>query len=40
MPHEPDRHKDDPADLPFIREMEYADIKVIYDIRKIWENNK
>lgn len=37
MPHAPDRHKDDPADIPFIREMEYAGIKVIYDIRKVWE---
>ena len=39
MPHAPDRHKDDPADIPFIREMEYADIKVIYDVRKVWEEN-
>lgn len=37
MPHEPDRHKDDPEDIPFMREMEYADIKVIYDVRKVWE---
>ena len=35
MPHAPDRHRDDPMDIPFIREMEYADIKVIYDIRKV-----
>ncbi|MCM1123734.1 MAG: MBL fold metallo-hydrolase [Eubacterium sp.] len=37
MPHAPDRHKDDPADIPFMREMDYADIKVIYDVRKVWE---
>ncbi len=35
MPHEPDRHKDNPEDIPYLREMDYADIKVIYDIRKV-----
>ena len=35
MPHAPDRHRDDPADIPFMREMEYAGIKVIYDSRKV-----
>lgn len=35
MPHAPDRHQDDPADIPYIREMEYAGIKVIYDVRKV-----
>lgn len=38
MPHAPDRHKDNPEDIPYMREMEYAGIKVIYDIRKIWDN--
>ncbi len=37
MPHAPDRHQDNPMDIPFIREMEYAGIKVIYDTRKVWE---
>lgn len=37
MPHTPDRHQDDPADVPFMREMEYAGIKVIYDVRKVQE---
>lgn len=37
MPHPPDRHKDDPADIPFMRQMDYAGIKVIYDVRKVWE---
>lgn len=37
MPHTPDRHQDDPADVPFVREMEYAGIKVIYDVRKVQE---
>ncbi|MCM1134451.1 MAG: MBL fold metallo-hydrolase [Clostridium sp.] len=35
MPHAPDRHKDNPEDVPFMREMEYAGIKVIYDVRKV-----
>lgn len=35
MPHAPDRHRDNPADIPFMREMEYAGIKVIYDVRKV-----
>ena len=37
MPHDPDRHQDNPADIPFMREMEYAGIKVIYDVRKVRE---
>ena len=37
MPHAPDRHKDNPQDIPFMREMEYAGIKVIYDVRKVRE---
>lgn len=40
MPHEPDRHQDNPADIPFMRQMEYAEITVIYDIRKVWENKE
>lgn len=38
MPHPPDRHWDDPADLPFMREMAYEGTKVIYDVRKVWSN--
>lgn len=37
LPHYPDRHKDDPADIPFKRVMEYAGTRVIYDIRKVYE---
>lgn len=35
LPHEPDRHRENPEDLAFLREMEYAGITVIYDVRKI-----
>lgn len=38
MPHTPDKHKYNPADIPFMREMEHEGIKVIYDSRKIFDN--
>lgn len=39
MPHPPDRHHDDPAEVIYKRMMDYAGIKVIYDCRKIKENS-
>ena len=38
LPHEPDRHREDPADQPYKRVMEYAGCRVIYDIRRVWED--
>ena len=39
MPHPPDRHHDDLAEVIYKRMMDYAGIKVIYDCRKIKENS-
>lgn len=36
LPHAPDRHQDDPAELPFRRVMDHAGLKVIYDVRKVF----
>ena len=38
LPHQPDRHQEDPADQPFKRVMEYAGCRVIYDVRRVFEN--
>lgn len=38
MPHFPDRHKEDPAEQIYMREMDYAGVKVIYDCRRIAED--
>lgn len=32
MPHKPDSNKGDKAYIPFIREIVYSSIKIIYDI--------
>lgn len=39
LPHAPDRHQDDPAELPFRRVMDHAGLKVMYDVRKVEDSD-